>query len=188
MSNILTLGSTFDGESVVPIFDGLYAITDDGKLYSYRRSKFLRPNMDKHGYLYFVISIDSVRTTFKAHRMVALAFLPNPESKPTVNHKNGLRWDNRRENLEWATHWEQANDPLTMKHHLQTAAKTDYQAMGAIRNFGRKKTAVYINGCYQNVYSTLQEAAKATSICYSKASECANGKRNSIKGVEFCFV
>lgn len=77
------------------LFDGLYTITSDGRLYSERSSKFLKPSTDKHGYLYFVISIAGKRYTLKAHRLVADAFIPNPEGKPTVNHKNGIRSDNR---------------------------------------------------------------------------------------------
>lgn len=92
-----------------PIFDGLYFISDDGGLYSTRSGKFLRPDKDRYGYLYYVISIDGKRMTLKAHRLVAEAFIPNPENKPTVNHRNGIRDDNRVSNLEWATVKEQAH-------------------------------------------------------------------------------
>ena len=98
---------TAKAERMQPLFGGLYFISDDGKLYSTRSKKFLRPARDRYGYLYYVISIDRKRMTLKAHRLVAKAFIPNPENKPTVNHRNGIRHDNRVFNLEWATELEQ---------------------------------------------------------------------------------
>lgn len=130
-------------EEMRPVFNGYYCITEDGRLFSVRSQKFLRPAADKYGYLYYVVSVNSVRTTAKAHRLVAQVYIPNPDDKPTVNHLNGVRTDNRVANLEWATAKEQANDPRTRKNVLLTAAQTDYLAMGACRDFGRKRVAVY---------------------------------------------
>ena len=81
---------------------GLYEISDDGRLFSCRSNKYLSPDRDRYGYVYYVVSINNVRMTLKAHRLVAYAFIPNPLNKPTINHKNGVRSDNRVENLEWA--------------------------------------------------------------------------------------
>ena len=170
------------------IFNGLYFISDDGKLYSTRSHKFLKPDKDRYGYIYYVISINGERKTLKAHRLVAGAFIPNPENKPTVNHKNGIRDDNRVCNLEWATEKEQANDPLTRANILKIASKTDYYAMGAIVNFGRKKTVVKKDGVILGVYDSLLVAAQKHNANYTKASECANGKRKKAGGVQFCYV
>lgn len=159
----------------IPIFDGLYEITEDGKLFSTRSGRYLRPNLDRYGYFYYVISIDSVRYTLKAHRLVAQAFIPNPQDKPTVNHRNGVRHDNRVENLEWATYEEQQADPLTTINRNEVVAKTDYVAMGALRNYGRRKTAVYDGCSLLGIYSSLKQAVEKHPANYGKASECASG-------------
>lgn len=167
---------------------GLYEVTDDGRLYSCRSGKYLSPDKDRYGYLYYVVSINNVRMTLKAHRLVAQAFIPNPQNKPTVNHKNGIRHDNRVENLEWATAKEQYADPLTFENNRQVKMRTDYHAMGSLRNFGRRKTAVYKDGILLGVYDSLKEAAAVYNKSYSKALECANGLRGETGGLKFCFA
>ena len=165
-----------------------YLISNYGRLYSTRTNKILSSRHDKYGYIYYVVSINNNRMTLKAHRLVAKAFIPNPHEKPTVNHKNGIRDDNRVDNLEWATVKEQANDPLTRANTLKLASMTDYYAMGAICNFGRKKTAVYRGDQLLGIYDSLKIAAEQIGASYSKASECANGKRNKTGGVRFCYL
>ena len=177
-----------NSKNMRPLYGGLYLISENGELYSTRNQKYLRPSKDRYGYLYYVISIEGRRMTLKAHRLVAQAFIPNPDNKPTVNHKNGIRDDNRACNLEWATVKEQANDPLTREHMLQVASKTDYKAMSELGNCGRKKTAVYKGGKLLGIYSSLKKAAQAHQTNYTKASECANGNRNKAGGVQFCYV
>lgn len=172
----------------IPLFDGLYEITEDGKLFSTRSGKFLRPRMDRYGYFYYVISINSVRYTLKAHRLVAQAFLPNPEEKPTVNHKNGVRSDNRKGNLEWATYKEQSADPLTTQKRNTVVSNTDYRAMGELRNFGRRRTAVYEGNVLLGIYESLKEAAYVHSVSIGRASMCANGVIERTGGVRFCYV
>jgi hypothetical protein len=66
----------------------------------------LAVDINKEGYEFVRLHKDGKRHGKKVHRLIALAFLPNPEKKRTINHKNGIKTDNRLENLEWATHSE----------------------------------------------------------------------------------
>lgn len=168
-----------------PIFPNNYEVSTLGEV---RNSKgnILKPNVDKYGYLYYVLCVNGVRKTVKAHRLVAGAFIRNPENKPTVNHLNGVRSDNRVENLEWATWKEQKNDPLTKENMRRVFAKTDYKAMGAKRNYGRLPiTITWKDGRAAEVGSLLL-ASKITGKSYSKMSEVLNGKRKQYE--EFCIA
>jgi len=68
--------------------------------------RLLNPSYEKHGYLIVVLYRNAVTKSWLVHRVVATSFIPNPENKPQVNHKNGIKDDNRAENLEWVTNQE----------------------------------------------------------------------------------
>ncbi len=70
------------------------------------KGKMLKHTVNKFGYLAIELNQDGKTLTTFIHRLVAMAFLPNPENKRTVNHKEGNKKDNRYFMLEWATHLE----------------------------------------------------------------------------------
>jgi hypothetical protein len=104
-------------------YEGLYAVTTDGRIWSYpklvgggHRGKWLRPLLLKNGYFQVSFRVKSSRKTILLHRAVAEAFIPNPLNKRCVNHKNGWKLDNQVENLEWVTYKE--NMAHAMKNNL----------------------------------------------------------------------
>lgn len=81
-----------------------YQISNQGRIWSTKTNRYLSPFHNNKGYL--MINIKAANGKRKGeliHRLVALAFIDNPEGKPEVNHINHIRDDNRVENLEWVT-------------------------------------------------------------------------------------
>lgn len=90
-------------------YEGLYAITDQGQVWSYRKKGFLVPR-DKNGYYQVHLTDrDGKLIDYAIHRLVAQAFIPNPENKPTVQHEDEDKHNNNVSNLSWATYSEQVN-------------------------------------------------------------------------------
>lgn len=99
-------------------YDGKYKISKTGELISYKNSNqgvLLKKHKNNSGYLYVILSKNGVSKWCAIHRLVAETFIPNEQNKPTVNHKNGIKTDNRVENLEWATYQEQLKHSLDYK-------------------------------------------------------------------------
>ena len=82
-----------------------YSISNLGNVMNNKTNKMMKLNV-KSGYYHVGLINNKNRSTFKVHRLVALAFIDNPENKPEVNHKNKNKLDNSIDNLEWATHKE----------------------------------------------------------------------------------
>lgn len=87
-----------------------YTLWEDGKLYNKKTKKFRKWVNNNKGYLTITIRINGKLRGVGQHRLLAESFIPNPENKTEVNHINGLKKDNRLENLEWVSRSE------NMKH------------------------------------------------------------------------
>ncbi len=79
-------------------------MTDQGKIYGVYRQREIKQRLNEDGYPTVTLGKNPVRTAYRVHRLVAIHFVPNPEGKPEVNHKNFDRTDVRAENLEWVDH------------------------------------------------------------------------------------
>ena len=89
-----------------------YKVSNLGNI---KRRKVLKLNSKRCDYLCVNLCKNGVYSTLQVHRLVAQAFIPNPENKPQVNHKNGIKTDNRVDNLEWVSCKENVNHAIATK-------------------------------------------------------------------------
>lgn len=141
-------------------FEGLYAITSCGKVWSYSRKKFRVLVPDKDGYLRVTLKKDGKSYRFGVHRLVAQAYIPNPENKPTVNHKDECKDHNWIGNLEWATQAEQNNYGTRTKRTMKPVKCVETGA----------------------VYESIKAAAAAVNGLPTGISNCLSGKAQTHKG------
>ena len=99
-------------------YEGLYQISNFGNVKSLPRQgakgKILKPSKINIGYLRVGLNKNGKCKRYLIHRLVAEAFLPNPDNKPCIDHINANKTDNRICNLQWVTHKENMNNPLTI--------------------------------------------------------------------------
>lgn len=128
-------------------FEGLYEVSNFGNLKSVRRNKLLKLVKDGSGYSWGVLSKDNKRTCRSIHRLVAEAFLSNPENKPLVCHKDDNPSNNIPSNLFWGTYKENMEDRDSKGRNGMLGKKNDYGP--------RKKRGSYKSNKNQNFTSNL---------------------------------
>ena len=82
-------------------YEGLYAVTPEGEVWSYRRKKFLGYHYDKRGYPRVSLYKDGKIKHYMIHRLVAEAYIPNTDNLPQINHRDENKTNNCIQNLEW---------------------------------------------------------------------------------------
>lgn len=104
------------GHKWIEGYEGLYSISSQGEVYSYKHDIFLKQHPNHRGYLMVDLYKEGKSKKGIIHRLVAKAFIPNPYLLPEVDHIDTNRQNNVVDNLRWCTRKENCNNPLSLKH------------------------------------------------------------------------
>lgn len=140
-------------------------------------SQLIVKSLDRRGYERVRIRVNKVNKSFRVHRLVATAFIPNPENKQQVNHKDGVKTNNHVENLEWATNTENQN------HAVKTGLR-EYEFGEDAHAFTGRVKVLDMQGNFLYHVSGNREM-KEKGFDFRLVSAVCLGKRNSHKGHKF---
>ena len=149
-------------------YEGLYQVSNFGRVKSFSRIApwIMKLQIDKYGYSRVCLQRKGKVKLWTVHRLVAETFIPNPENKPYINHINGVKTDNRVENLEWCT----------QKENVQHAIKTGLKRCGvdSVKAKLTEEQVVYIRENPSNL--TCAELARKFNTHLSNVSLIQQGK------------
>lgn len=166
-------------------YEGYYEVSDEGSVRSVDRfitdsngnTRFLRGSIMKlseatsrdntNGYLVVNLHKNHKSSVIPVHVLVANAFIPNEQNKPTVNHKDGNKHNNRVSNLEWSSYSENNT------HAIET---------GLRKPRGTKVEQYTTSGEYVATYKSVTEAARKTGFSRGGISHCVNGRSSTSSG------
>ncbi|UYV42386.1 HNH endonuclease [Providencia rettgeri] len=125
----------------IPGYEGLYAITIDGRVYSHsrvvkashgstqlRKGRWLKQHENNKGYMYLPLTVNGVRKLWLVHRLVAITFVDNPDNKKIINHIDSNPKNNHALNLEWCTQSENMRHCVKSKRHKPSWVRGESQA------------------------------------------------------------
>lgn len=145
--------------------DGKYMVSSKGRVKNTKTGRVLKSRPNQKGY--HLVGMGKGKTK-AIHRLVAEAFIPNPENKPCVDHINTVRNDNRVENLRWVTYSENNMNPLTFSR--------------MVREQGKPIIQLSLTGQALAYYPYMNDAERKTNILRKCISKCILGQRKTSGG------
>lgn len=176
-------------------YGGLYMVSDLGRIKSFvyyngANVRFLKPQISKRGYYFVDLCKNNVKKKLLLHRLVAEAFIPNPENKPCIDHidRNGI--NNRVSNLRWCTQKENCNNKFTKEYRDKTRYYEDGLKRATERSISiSMKPIIQIDkfGNIVNEFKSMAEAKRLFGYSSSCICRCCKGQRELYKGFKWMY-
>lgn len=155
-------------------YEGLYQVSNFGRIRSFITNRILKQGNISCGYLAVVLCKNGKKKMYSVHRLVASTFIPNPENKPQVNHKNENKQDNRVENLEWMT----AKDNINHGTHNKRVKEKQLNDI--------KKSKIVLQytktGEFIREWVSVSEIERQLGYFIQNISDCCLGKNKTSHG------
>lgn len=183
----------------IPGYEGKYAITEDGKVWSYKNNIFLSQFLKK-GYYFVNLCGIKGRKAESVHRLLALTYIPNPENLPVVDHIDRNRTNNSLSNLRWASFETNANniDKEKARQHIYDKIRSKKEIVEKALKNSSKATSRPVEMRDKNdhsiLYKTFPSSYQAAIQQFGDASKnsyinrVAQKKKESAYGYYWCFV
>lgn len=155
-------------------YEGKYQVSNMGriKFLKFKKIRILRSEKDVNGYLRVTLHKNGIIKRYKVHRLVAQAFIPNPNNLPQVNHKDEDKTNNNVSNLEWCDAKYNMNYGTARKRMIEKIQKVVIQ--------------IDINtNVIVNIFPSVKEAKTQTGICH--ISSCCRNERKSAGGYKWKY-
>ena len=166
----------------------LYSVSDQGNVRNDKTGCILKGGLDTYGYPQVILCKNGSRYGRKVHRLVAEAFIPNPDNKPQINHVDGNKQNNAASNLEFCTNQENQTHFWRYLNNEQNRVNrsNSHKGKGLLSDNPNAKSVIRLED--GKVFKTLKEAALETGIRYTDISQVCNGKRKTSGGYHWSFV
>ena len=163
-----------------------YLIETDGRIFSKKRNRWLKYQISPKGYCYLELSNSKGRKRMSVHRLVATAYIPNPDNFPQVNHKDENKQNNNVSNLEWCTAKYNMNYGTVQERiRKNTDFTKPIYKINAIKNGKRVSKSILMldkKGNCINRFVSAKEASRRTNTHYANIIACCKFKRQSAGG------
>lgn len=181
----------------IPGYEGYYQASNLGLIRSIDRTiktkynklvplkgKILKQHIDACGYSYVSMYKNNKHSTLAVHRLVAMAFIPNPENKSDVNHKNCIKTCNVVNNLEWMTRSQ------NVKHAFDNGLGTKYWEgkFGKHHHSSKKINQLDLNGNFIKSWDGITEASRHLPVTRKGISNALTGKSKTSAGYKWEYA
>lgn len=169
---------------MIPGYDGLYMVSNLGRVKSlnYNKTgeeKIMTPSVYTGGYLRVKLAKNKKRKLYLVHRLVAMAFIPNPDNLPYINHKDENPANNCADNLEWCTH----------EYNINYGTRIEKVVKKTTNDKRSKRVVQYsLDGTAIKVWPSSHEIERQLGFRHGNITNCCRGRQNTAYGYIWQYI